>query len=308
MVHKIKIVAEDGLTSATFVPALGGLLVSLRMPDKNSPDKARELLYMPDDFDWEKPSKISGGFPLCFPICGRLTRSGEDGVYVFDGKRYTLGIHGFAHLFPWEVLYAGKSNIGMRLSHNEETLKNYPFEFELQLHFEVRNGELSCQHRYMNVGESQVMPYYAGFHPYFLIDPSRYKKDQVFLCANVSGEFFYNKALNDVVSSNEEKMTLSAPLSSPGLNERLFYFNQEAGFELHFPDRTIIGMDIEDIEEDEASSLPFMQLYHQPEKPFFCVEPWMSHPNAMNTQFATHVLFPGEIEDASFRISMKSWE
>ena len=102
-------------------------------------------------------------------------------------------------------------------------------------------------------------------------------------------------------------MTLSAPLSTPELNERLFYFDKEAGFELHFPDGTILGLDIDDLDGEEVSSFPFLQLYHRPEAPFFCVEPWMSHPNAMNTQFATHVLFPGEIEEASFRISMKSW-
>jgi galactose mutarotase-like enzyme len=308
VVGKITIEAEDGLTTATFAPELGGLMVSLTMPDEKSLQGKRELLYMPEDFDFENPSKISGGFPLCFPICGRLTRDGEEGLYVFDGRRYKMGIHGFAHLFPWEVLYVLKNQIGMRLSFNEKTLEMYPFEFEIELHFEVKNGELICQHRYLNISENQVMPYYSGFHPYFLIDPSRYKKDQVFLCAEVSGEFFYNKALNDVIDSNEEKMTLSAPLSTPSLNERLFYFDKEAGFELHFPDRTILGLDIDDLDGEEVSSLPFLQLYHRPEEPFFCVEPWMSHPNAMNTQFATHVLFPGEIEEASFRISMKSWE
>ncbi len=304
----IKITAEDGLTTASFAPHLGGLMLSLTLPDPEAPDKKREILYLPEDFDWEKPSKIRGGFPFCFPICGRLMREGEEGVYLFDGRRYRMGIHGFAHEFPWEVLYAEERQMGMRLSYNEKTMEQYPFEFEVELHFEIKEGEILCQHRYLNVSEDQVMPYYAGFHPYFWIDPARYRKDQVFLCAEVSSEFFYNSTLSDIVDSNEKKMTLSMPLSSPDLNERLFYFDREAGFELHFPDRTIIGFDVDNIEGEEGSTLPFMQLYHDPAKPFFCVEPWMSHPNAMNTQFATHVLFPGEVEEASFRISMKSWK
>ena len=77
---------------------------------------------------------------------------------------------------------------------------------------------------------------------------------------------------------------------------------------MHFPDGAIIGMDIYNFPGELNPSFPFMQLYHAPEKPFFCVEPWMSHPNALNTQLASHVLFPSEFEEAVFKISMKSWE
>jgi galactose mutarotase-like enzyme len=305
--ERITIIAADGLTTATFIPELGALGVSITMPDPKDPSGKRELLYMPQEFDWENPSKISGGLPFCFPICGRLTRGGEDGVYLFDGKRYQMGIHGFAHLGSWEVLYAESDQLGMRLTYNEETLKIYPFEFEVELHYEVKDGELICRHRYANLSDSQVMCYYSGFHPYFLIDPKRYTKDQVFLCAETSGQFFYNKDLNDVLSSDDIPVTLSSALSNPDLNEKLFYFNEEAGFEMHFPDGMIIGMDIGNFPEEFSASLPFMQLYHVPEKPFFCVEPWMSHPNSFNTQLATHVLFPSEFEEAIWTLSMKSW-
>jgi galactose mutarotase-like enzyme len=308
LLSKITISANDGLTSATFIPGCGGLCVSITMPDSKHPSKKRELLYMPEDFNTDQPSKISGGWPLCFPICGRLKRDGEMGAYVFDGKRYKMGIHGFAHLLPWEVLYVEDDQIGMRLTFTEETLKIYPFEFEVELHYEVRAGELYCRHRYANLSEDQVMCYYAGFHPYFLIDPERYQKNQVFLCAETSGEFFYNSDLTDVVDSTDTPVTLSSALSSPELNEKLYYFNGEAGFEIHFPDGAIIGVDIDNFPGEESSSFPFMQLYHDPAKPFFCVEPWMSHPNALNTQLATHVLFPHEFEEATLKISMKSWE
>jgi galactose mutarotase-like enzyme len=306
--QKITITAPDGLTTATFVPELGGLGVSITMPDSKHPSGKRELLYLPEDFDWKNPSKVSGGLPICFPICGRLKRDGEEGAYIFDGKRYKMGIHGFATTLPWELLYAETDQLGMRLTYTEETLKIYPFEFEIELHYEIKDGELICRHRYANLSDNQVMCYYAGFHPYFLIDPKRYTKDQVFLCAETSGQFFYNKNLDDIVDSNEIPVTLSAPLSSPDLNEKLFYFNEEAGFEMHFPDGAIIGMDIYNFPGELNPSFPFMQLYHAPEKPFFCVEPWMSHPNALNTQLASHVLFPSEFEEAVFKISMKSWE
>jgi len=307
MHEKILIQAEDGLTSATFVPALGGLGVSMTMPEPKMPGGFRELLYLPEDFSWETPGKISGGFPICFPICGRLSRDGEAGIYLFDGKRYQMGIHGFAHLFPWELLYHEKNRMGMRLSSNEKTLEMYPFSFELELHYEARPGEIVCRHQYINTSEDRVLCYYAGFHPYFYIDPSRYSKDKVIVCAEVSGTFFYNKTLSDIVDSDQTPLSLRSALSNPEINEKLFYLENEGGFELHFPDGAIIGVDFDSFEGEDRPSFPFLQLYHVPEKPFFCVEPWMSHPNAMNTQLATRVLFPGEVDEATLTLTQRSW-
>ena len=172
----LTIVSEDASTQATFVPARGGAASSIIMPVKDQP---RELLFL-HDFFWDAQiPDLPGGWPFCFPVCARLMRQGKPGAYLYDGKWYELPIHGFSWSSPWQVEAANNDSITLVLRDNEQTQAMYPFSFEVVLRYEVSRGQLNCHQTYRNLSD-RPMPYYAGFHPYFLT-PQGAGKDNVLL-------------------------------------------------------------------------------------------------------------------------------
>ena len=48
--------------------------------------------------------------------------------------------------------------------------------------------------------------------------------------------------------------------------------------------------------------LGYLQFYTMADKPFFCIEPWMGHPNALNALTGAHWLAPGEVTHGVFEV------
>ena len=81
---------------------------------------------------WEgNPDIWAGHSPILFPICGGL----KDDKFIFEGIEYNLPKHGFAKSMEWEVETTEKEKAVFLLKSNDETLKAYPFEFELRAIF-----------------------------------------------------------------------------------------------------------------------------------------------------------------------------
>ena len=56
-----------------------------------------------------------------FPVCGRLTGGG----YLYNGKKYEMGSHGFARGKEWNVLHQKTDSLTLQLLPDEETLAQY---------------------------------------------------------------------------------------------------------------------------------------------------------------------------------------
>lgn len=278
----------SGQTRMSFSPKHGGLAVSLIVI---IPSGERELLYFPKDFKLEDYSKICGGWPFIFPICARLSRTEGDGRYLYKGKTYHIPIHGFAHRMPWEVLEHSPHRLVMKLTESALSLAEYPFEFEIVLEYEITENQIHCKQTYTNTGK-EPMPYYAGFHPYLSLP---FDKDEINLHYHPKRRLQYNENLTDIIGELPTFKT-PAPLSLPELNESLVELSENKQVELQFPDHSSINMKVEGIRDPNMFS--YIQLYHIPQEPFICIEPWMSHPNAMNTVTGVRWLQPGMNEQA----------
>ncbi len=117
-----------------------------------------EYLHNGDENFW------SGRSPIMFPICGRL----EGGYYTFDGKRYEMPIHGIAKHNHFEVFKQSKNAVTFILKSNENTLKYYPFDFELLVDFCVKDDCLTTTYTVKNTGE-KIMYFTLGAHPGFKV-------------------------------------------------------------------------------------------------------------------------------------------
>src|SRR3990167_1946371 len=208
--QKYTIVSEDGKTKATIVPERGAFVSSLILPFQSG---ARETVFL-HDYAWDKEiNDLPGGIPFLFPICARISRNGKDGIYLYDGKQYPLKIHGFSWFEKWTVENITENSIEVVLRDNENTLACYPFHFEIKLKFTVFNGKFECHQIYKNTGREpraqatgivreatyreKPMPYYAGFHPYFLTPKMGFGKEKVVLHFHPVRRLKYNETLTD---------------------------------------------------------------------------------------------------------------
>jgi galactose mutarotase-like enzyme len=141
-------VSSDALTAQ--IDPLGAQLSSLRDPS------GRDLLWDGNPAFW------NGRAPLLFPIVGTLA----GGEYRFGGKTYALSRHGFARHKLFEVLSASSTKALLRLKTDDETLAAYPFYFELQACFEIKDSTLVLTTSVTNDGDAP-MPASFGYHPAF---------------------------------------------------------------------------------------------------------------------------------------------
>lgn len=283
----ITITSKDGLTRATFVPDKGGVGTSIVMPGRQGP---RELLFQATDFP--------GGWPFCFPICGRLERQGQLNRYYYDGHSYELPIHGFASRKPWLVSDAGQNHLLLVLRDDEQTRAVYPFHFTVELLYEITERHLFCRQTYTNHGETP-MPYYAGFHPYFLTPPPGQGKNRVILNFNPHRRLRYNQQLTDLVGQ-QPLFSLPAAADNPEIHEQLLQLGEDKEIHLSYPDQDVITLVADGVEDPNL--FPYVQIYSPLDQPFICVEPWMAYPNALNSVAGVRWLAPGQSEHGVMRL------
>ncbi len=116
--------------------------------------QGRDLLWNGDPAVW------SGRAPLLFPIVGELA----GGRYRLGDRSFALARHGFARRSVFAILASTTDRALFRLRADATTLAAYPFQFELDVEFTVRDASLRIAALIKNTGPSDL-PASFGFHP-----------------------------------------------------------------------------------------------------------------------------------------------
>jgi galactose mutarotase-like enzyme len=99
--------------------------------------------------------------PILYPVVG-WTR---DGARV-AGRRYPLGLHGFAAAQDFEIGATGADFARLTLADNAATRAAYPFAFRLAVEYRLSADALAIAIEVANPGAEPV-PYACGLHPGF---------------------------------------------------------------------------------------------------------------------------------------------
>jgi len=129
---------------------LGAQLSTLRDGD------GRDLLWDADPAVW------NGRAPRLFPIVGTLA----GGEYRLGDKTFRLSRHGFARGRMFSLINASDAVATFRLESDAASLEVYPFQFELDVAFELHDTSLTVATSIRNTGP-QVLPASFGYHPAF---------------------------------------------------------------------------------------------------------------------------------------------
>ena len=121
-------------------------------------DEDLEYIWQGNPKYWARHS------PVLFPIVGRL----KDDSYFYKNKKYNLSQHGFARDKEFELLKKEHDSIEFSLKNDEETLKNYPFLFELNISYKLEKTDLIIAYKVKNRSEYRLY-FSIGAHPAFNI-------------------------------------------------------------------------------------------------------------------------------------------
>lgn len=214
-----------------------------------------EILYLNSETLFEKSKNIRGGIPILFPVCGRVNH----GKILFNGQEYLMKNHGFARDLPWScegfIESVDDNGIIFSLQSSKETLEVYPFDFKVYIIYKIGNGYFRIEFDIENRSD-HFLPFYAGFHPYFLS-----KKDMF----SIEAEYAY--AFDDV-SKSEIKIPI---------NNYLDFSNDEINvdlFQVKSPVNITLSEDIS-IHIEFEKSYKNIVIWSLKDFPFVCVEPWM---------------------------------
>lgn len=115
-----------------------------------------EYMWCGDKKYWGRTS------PVLFPFVGSM----KNKEFVVDGVHYPMGQHGFARDMEHALASQNENAIWFRLESNDETKSKYPFDFQLNIGYELIDNEVKVLWKVTNSG-NKLLPFSIGAHPAF---------------------------------------------------------------------------------------------------------------------------------------------
>lgn len=115
------------------------------------------------EYLWQGDAKYwAGQAPVCFPITGVI----PNGEMQAFGKKCTMKRHGVARINPFEVLEQHKNSVTFVQRSNENTRRDFPFDYELKIKYTINGDTVTNEYTVTNTGEDKL-PFVIGGHPAF---------------------------------------------------------------------------------------------------------------------------------------------
>ena len=115
-------------------------------------------MHTPNKDTWNRVS------PILFPQISRMPNF----EYSVDGVMYNMTMHGFVRDSELDLVSHNKTNITLKLSHNQETIRMYPYEFNLYITYNLLANNLDISFKVENLN-NKVLRYMLGGHPGFKV-------------------------------------------------------------------------------------------------------------------------------------------
>jgi len=252
------------------------------------------------EYIWEANGDFWGKHsPILFPIVGTL----RDNNFKHNNATYHLSRHGFARDIEFELIEKKKNSATFSIQSSEDTRNNYPFDFELQVTYELENNSLSITYKVVNKSAEQ-MPFSIGAHPAFALSGNfenyslQFEKDE---------PLEYNLLENDLIS-NKIKI-LNTTNSVVPLRYELFEKDALIFKSLHSKYLTILRNKTPLIRV-RYPSFPHLGIWTKINAPFLCIEPWFGYSDSVEStgnlmeKEGIQTIEPNQTFNASFSIEI----
>lgn len=237
-------------------------------------DTQKEYIWEGNPEYWGKHS------PVLFPIVGTL----KNNSFQIDNTCYQLARHGFARDMNFELIDKTENSVTFSIQSSVETLKIYPFEFELQIIYALEGKKLNIAYNVINKNQSQL-PFSIGAHPAFALNGNfedyelQFEKDETLV---------YHLLENDLISKKTKTVEKQDNLVK--LNYPLFENDALIFKSLQSESLNILKNGIPLLKVD-FQGFPHLGIWTKKDAPFLCIEPWYGY---SDTDESTGNLFEKE--------------
>lgn len=221
--------------------------------------------------------------PILFPAIGK---SNND-QYMVNGQVYSMPQHGVARDLEWEVTAQSENQVSLRLVATVRTKATYPFDFTLEVNYQVHENKLITKYIIRN-NDDQIMPYALGSHPGFNIP------------INGEGDFT-DYELKFTPHQDEIKHLGINPAPFRDGSESVFDAIKDSNLQLTHSlfDNGLIILDAAEINEIIAQSMktthsiklnvsefPYVALWtmERAKEPYLCIEPFAGLPDRASNE------------------------
>ncbi|MEN9909573.1 MAG: hypothetical protein RLZZ540_2722 [Bacteroidota bacterium] len=233
----------------------GAELVSLKNNNSN-----QEYIWEGNPAYWGKHS------PILFPIVGTL----KNNTYKVNNSEYQLPRHGFARDMNFELIDKKEDSVTFSIQSSAETLKVYPFNFELQIHYSLDEKKLNIEYKVINKNQSKL-PFSIGAHPAFSLDGNFEEYELKF---KIEEALVYNLLENDLISNKTQILDTKDNLVK--LNYKLFENDALIFKKLQSRSLTILKNETPLIKV-HYQGFPHLGIWTKKDAPFICIEPWYGY-------------------------------
>lgn len=216
------------------------------------------------EFLWQGDASVwAGQSPILFPIIGRLI----DDKYTLDGTEYEMPKHGFGRKLPWKLHVKADDCISFVLSENTETLKCYPYAFDLIVTFSLNGKKLTVHHEVCNKNDG-VMYFSLGAHPAFnceIGDKLVFDENETLDTIKIDLEKSLRLPETTPFLRGEKEITVTRDV----FNEDALIF--EGAVSEHI---TLVSQSSSRRVKFNLGKAPFLGIWAKPGAPYVCIEPW----------------------------------
>lgn len=227
------------------------------------------------EYIWQGDAKYwSGQAPVLFPIVGKLNND----QYIAEGATYELPIHGFARRMEFTPIVAEADKAVFRLQANTETKVKYPYDFELDIAYELRGKSVLVEYLVRNMDERNMW-FSIGAHPGFNCPLLPGEKFEEYML-----EFEQKETTKSLVIDNKTLTGATKPFlhkeRTVALSRTLFANDVIILQEIQSSKVTLKSSRTEKKVTVEFPGFPYLGIWSkETEAPFVCIEPWYGIPD-----------------------------
>lgn len=222
-----------------------------------------------NEYLWQgDPAVWNGQSPNLFPFIGKINHS----RYRLAGKEYSMTKHGFARTSEFKLINQTQSSATYRLSNSDETIKNYPFQFDLDISFILDEKVVRVLYKVINKSKTK-MPFSLGAHPAFAMNWTEgdsitdyyIEFDQTETCA-------YQQFNGTALGRNEHSSLINTSILN--INKSMFNIDATIYHGLKSEAVTLRSKQSDRSVRVEFPSFSYLGFWSKPAAPYICIEPW----------------------------------
>jgi galactose mutarotase-like enzyme len=263
----------------------------------------RDIIYWPENANFDDLAKVRGGNPILFPFNGRCFDQGEIFFWrAADGVRRAIPLHGIARQGDFKVTHVDPRGFVAQFIPGEEARAAYPFEYEFTVTYRFEAFGLTCEFSLTNLGD-KPLPWSAGHHFYFTLPWTEGATRSDYLIRLPAGK----RLRQDSTGALVEGPALSAEetFANPALIDTFhtaLRSNEVVFGEKGRPGDITVKLGADRIPPPDAVVVTWTLAA---DSPFYCVEPWMGPANAAEHQVGLYHVLPGDTQKFTVSVSVK---